>query len=140
MTNVSDEQLKELIKNAKTVAIVGASNKPERASNGIMKFLMKNGYQCIPVNPIEKEVLGVPTIDSLDELTFEPDIVDVFRQSAFAAEVVREACGKNAKLIWLQEGVESPEAQKIAAVSGIPYVEDKCIFKEYLRLGLVSEK
>ena len=140
MTNVSDDQLKSLIKNAKTVAIVGASNKPERASNGIMKFLMKNGYTCIPVNPIEKEVLGIPTVDCVEELDFEPDIVDIFRQSAFAAEVVREAAGKNAKLIWLQEGVESEEAKKIAAYANIPYVEDECIFKEYLRLGLAGEQ
>lgn len=138
MTNLTDDQLRELLKNAKTVAIVGASNKPERASNGIMKFLMKNGYECIPVNPIEKEVLGIPTIDSLDELTFEPDIVDIFRQSAFAAEVVREACGRNAKLIWLQEGVHSDEARKIADYAGIPYIEDECIFKEFLRLGLAA--
>ncbi|MCD8554812.1 CoA-binding protein [Seleniivibrio sp.] len=139
MTNLTDEQLKELISNAKTVAIVGASNKPERASNGIMKFLMKNGYKCVPVNPIEKEVLGIPTVDCVEELDFEPDIVDIFRQSAFAAEVVREAAGKNAKLIWLQEGVESEEAKKIAAYANIPYVEDECIFKEYLRLGLAGK-
>lgn len=139
MTNLTDEQLKKLIKNAKTVAIVGASNKPERASNGIMKFLMKNGYDCTPVNPIEKEVLGIQTVDCVEELTFEPDIVDIFRQSAFAAEVVREACGKNAKLIWLQEGVQSEEAKRIADYAGIPYVEDECIFKEYLRLGLAGE-
>lgn len=139
MTNLTDEQLKELLKNAKTVAIVGASNKPERASNGIMKFLMKNGYDVTPVNPIEKEVMGVPAVDSVEDLTFEPDIVDVFRQSAFAAEIARAAAGKNAKLIWLQEGVESKEAEQIARVAEIPYVENRCIFKEYLRLGLSGE-
>jgi predicted CoA-binding protein len=138
MTNLSDDKLKELLSNAKTVAIVGASNKPERASNGIMKFLMKNGYECIPVNPIEKEVLGVPTYDSVEELPFEPDIVDVFRQSAFAPEIVRAAAGRNAKMIWLQEGVSSDEAAKIASYAEIPYVEDKCIFKEFLRLGLAK--
>lgn len=139
MQNLSDDKLKELLKNAKTVVIVGASNKPERASNGIMKFLMKNGYDVTPVNPIEKEVLGVPTYDSVEDVPFEPDIVDVFRQSAFAAEIVRAAAGKNAKLIWLQEGVESVEAAQIANVSEIPFVQDKCIFKEYLRLGLAGD-
>lgn len=139
MTNISDEQLKELLQNAKTVAIVGASNKPERASNGIMKFLMKNGYDCTPVTPIEKEVLGIETVDDIESLPFEPDIVDVFRQSAFAPEIVRAAIGRNAKLIWLQEGVESKEAMQMAKISGVPYVENKCIFKEYLRLGLNGE-
>jgi len=139
MQNLSDDKLKELLKNAKTVVIVGASNKPERASNGIMKFLMKNGYDVTPVNPIEKEVLGVPTYDSVEDVPFEPDIVDVFRQSAFAAEIVRAAASKNAKLIWLQEGVESVEGAQIANVTGIPYVQDKCLFKEYFRLGLAGE-
>jgi len=136
MRNLSDEKLIELLKNAKTIAIVGASNKTERASNRIMKFLMKNGYDVTPVNPIEKEVLGVPTVDTVEDLSFEPDIVDVFRQSIYAPEIVRAAIGKGAKLIWLQEGVESKEAAQMANVSEVPYVEDKCIFKEYLRLGL----
>lgn len=136
MQNVSDDKKIELLKNAKTIAVVGASNKPERASHGIMKFLMSKGYDVTPVNPIEKEVLGVPTYDSVEELPFEPDVVDVFRQSAFAPEIVRAAAGKNAKLIWLQEGVESIEAAQIANVAEIPYVEDTCIYKEFLRLGL----
>jgi predicted CoA-binding protein len=139
MDILNDDKLRELLKNAKTIAIVGASNKPERASNGIMKFLMKNGYDCTPVTPIEKEVLGIKTYDTIEELPFEPDIVDVFRQSAFAPEIVRAAIGRNAKLIWLQEGVESKEAEQMARISGVPYVEDKCIFKEYLRLGLAGD-
>jgi len=138
MTNLTDEKMKELLINAKSVAIVGASNKPERASNGIMKFLMKNGYDCTPINPIEKEVLGVQTYDSVEELPFEPDIVNVFRQSAFAPEIVRAAAGRNAKFIWLQEGVISDEAAKIASYAEIPYVEDKCIFKEFLRLQIAK--
>jgi len=137
MQNLTDEKITELIKNAKKVVIVGASNKEDRASNGIMKFLMKNGYDCYPVNPVEKEVLGVKTYDSVADLDFEPDIVDVFRRSDFAAEVVREAVGKNAKFIWLQEEVKSLEASKIAEQAGIPYIEDKCIFKEMMRLGLM---
>jgi len=139
MTNLTDTELKQLIKDAKKIVIVGASNKPERASNGIMKFLMKQGYECTPVNPIEKEVLGVPTYDSVEDVPFEPDIVDVFRQSSFAPEIARAAAGKKAKLIWLQEGVSSVEAKQIATIAEIPYVEDKCIYKEYLRLGLLSD-
>ena len=139
MQNLSDEKLTQLLKDAKTVVIVGASNKPERASNGIMKFLMKNGYDVTPVTPIEKEVLGIPAYDTIEELPFEPDIVDVFRQSAFAGEIVRSAVGRNAKLIWLQEGVESIEGAQIANISEVPYIEDKCIFKEYLRLGLAGD-
>lgn len=136
MTNLTDDQLKSLLTDAKTVVIVGASNKPERASNGIMKFLMKNGYTVYPVNPLEKEVLGVPTYDSVAEVPVQPDIVDVFRQSAFAAEVVREAVLKGAGLVWLQEGVVSSEGEQIAKQADVPFIMDKCIFKEYLRLAI----
>jgi len=136
MTILTDEQLKEILTNAKSVVIVGASNKPERASHEIMKFLMSKGYDVTPVNPIEKEVLGVPTYDSVEDVPFVPDIVDIFRQSAFAADIVRAAVGKGAKMVWLQEGVESVEAAQIARVSEIPYVEDECIYKEYVRLGV----
>ncbi|WP_265822318.1 CoA-binding protein [Geovibrio ferrireducens] len=136
MTNLTDDQLKSLLTDAKTVVIVGASNKPERASNGIMKFLMKNGYTVYPVNPLEKEVLGVPTYDSVAEVPVQPDIVDVFRQSAFAAEVVREAVLKGAGLVWLQEDVISSEAEQIAKQADVPFIMDKCIFKEYLRLAI----
>ncbi|PLX69417.1 MAG: CoA-binding protein [Denitrovibrio sp.] len=136
MQNLSDEQLIKLFKDSKTIAVVGASNKPERASNHIMKFLMEQGYDVTPVTPIEKEVLGKKTYDSVDELPFEPDIVDVFRQSAFAPEIVREAIGKNAKLVWLQETVVSKESAQMANISDVAYIEDKCILKEYKRLGL----
>ena len=136
MTNLTDEQLKSLLTDAKTVVIVGASNKPERASNGIMKFLIKNGYTVYPVNPIEKEVLGIPTYDSVSDVPVQPDIVDVFRKSDAATEIVREAVGKGAGLIWLQEEVISDEGKKIAEYAQTPFVMDKCIFKEFLRLGI----
>ncbi len=100
MQNITDEQLIQIFKDAKKIVVVGASNKPNRASNAIMKFLMKNGYDVTPpVNPpIEKEVLGIPTYDTVEELPpFEPDIVDVFRQSAFAPEIVRAAIGKKSQ-------------------------------------------
>ncbi|QAR32433.1 CoA-binding protein [Geovibrio thiophilus] len=138
MTNLTDDQLKSLLTGAKTVVIVGASNKPERASNGIMKFLMKNGYTVYPVNPVEKEVLGVPTYDSVAEVPVKPDIVDVFRRSDVAAEVVREAIGREAGLIWLQEDVITEEGKRMAEYANIPFVMDRCIFKEYLRLGITG--
>ena len=137
MTNLTDQQLKTLLTEAKTVAIVGASAKPERASHGIMKFLMQNGYEVYPINPIEKEVLGIKTYDSISDLPIRPDIVDVFRHSDAAAEIVREAAGKGTNLIWLQEGVVSDEGRKMAEYAEIPFIMDRCIYKEYLRLGVM---
>ncbi|MGC8767854.1 CoA-binding protein [Calditerrivibrio sp.] len=134
----SDEYLRNVLTSAKDIVIVGASNNPERASNGIMKFLMGKGYNCYPVNPNESEVLGVKAYKSLSEVPVQPDIVDVFRKSEAAPEIVREAIKIGAKFIWLQEEVYSEEAEKIAQEHNVPIVMDRCIFKEFLRLKLVG--
>ncbi|MBC7196578.1 MAG: CoA-binding protein [Deferribacterales bacterium] len=138
MNNITDDFLKEFLKNAKDIVIVGASNKPERASNGIMKFLMGKGYNCYPVNPTEDEVLGVKAYKSIKDVPVTPDLVDVFRKSEACPEIVREAVEKGAKFIWLQEEVYSEEAKKIADENNIPIIMDKCIFKEFLRLKMVG--
>lgn len=133
----SDDKMREVLKNAKTIAIVGASAKEDRASNGIMKFLIGKGYTVYPVNPVEKEILGVPVLKSLADLPVQPDIVDVFRKSDAAPEIVRESIKAGAKFIWLQEEVESEEAAAIAAEAGVPIVMNHCIFKEFLRLQML---
>jgi len=134
----SDEYLKEVLLNAKDIVIVGASNNPERASNGIMKFLMGKGYNCYPVNPNENEVLGVKAYKTLSDVPVKPDIVDVFRKSEAAPEIVKEAIKIGAKFIWLQEDVYSEEAEWIANEHNVPIVMNKCIFKEFLRLKLIQ--
>ncbi|MDY6822045.1 MAG: CoA-binding protein [Deferribacterota bacterium] len=139
MNEINDEFITNMLLNSKIVAIVGASNKPERASNGIMKFLLKNGYNCIPINPNEDEVLGVKAYKCLLDLDVRPDIVDVFRRSEETPNIVKEAALKKAKLIWLQEGIYSEEAKEIADKASIPIIMDKCLFKEYLRL-IISKK
>ncbi len=131
---MNDKELKEFLENMKDVVIVGASNKVERASNGIMKYLMKNGYKCYPVNPMEETVLGEKCYKSVLDVPVEPDLVDVFRKSEATPPIVKEAVEKNAKFIWLQEEVSSAESRKIAEDAGIPYIENKCLFKEMLRL------
>ncbi|BAI81131.1 conserved hypothetical protein [Deferribacter desulfuricans SSM1] len=136
---ITDDFLKKFLQEAKNIVIVGASNNPERASNGIMKFLMKKGYNCYPVNPNEEEVLGVKAYKSISDVPVTPDIVDVFRRSEFAPEIVKEAIKKGAKFIWLQEEVYSEEAKRLADEAGIPIVMDKCIFKEFMRLGMYAD-
>lgn len=134
INNIDDEFIRESLKNAKTIAIIGASNKPDRASNGIMKFLMKNGYNCIPINPNEEYVLGQKSYKNILEVPIMPDIVDIFRKPEDVPSIVKDVVAKGTKLIWLQEGIYSAEAKKLAAESNIPIIMDKCIFKEYLRL------
>ena len=115
-----------ILRDAKTIAIVGASPSPERESNGVMRYLMSAGYRCIPVNPACGEVLGVPTVSSLAEIEEPIDLVDVFRRPEHCAAHAREAVAAGAKALWLQLGIVSPEARAIAEAAGLPYVENAC--------------
>jgi len=138
MTQITDDFLRDFLKNAKNIVIVGASNKPERASNGIMKFLMGKGYNCYPVNPTEDEILGVKAYKSVKDVPVTPDLVDVFRKSEACPEIAKESVEKGAKFIWLQEEVYSEEAKRIADEHNVPIIMDKCIYKEFLRLKMVG--
>lgn len=131
---MNDNELKLFLEGMQHVVIVGASNKEDRASNGIMKYLMKNGYTCYPVNPMESEVLGEKAYQSIADVPVVPDLVDVFRKSDATPPIVKASVEKGAKFIWLQEEVVSAESKALADNAGIPYIEDKCIFKEMLRL------
>jgi len=95
-------------------------------------------YNCYPVNPNENEVLGVKAYKTLSDVPVKPDIVDVFRKSEAAPEIVKEAIKIGAKFIWLQEEVYSEEAERIANEHNVPIVMNKCIFKEFLRLKLIQ--
>lgn len=137
MAEFTDDYLKGVLKSAKNIVVAGASNKEDRASNGVMKFLMGKGYSCYPVNPVEEEVLGVKCYNSISEVPVIPDIVDVFRKSEATPEIVSESIKKGAKFIWLQEDVYSEEAKRIADLANVPIVMNRCIFKEFLRLKLL---
>jgi len=135
---ITDDFLYKTIKEAKNIAIVGASTNPERASHGIMKFLQKNGYKCFPVNPKEDEILGEKVYRNLSDIPEHIDIVDIFRRSEAVPPIVEEAVAIKAGFIWLQEHVYSEEAREIAERNNIPIVMDVCIFKEILRLKVLN--
>ena len=117
----------EILRETKTIAVVGASPNPNRPSHGVMRYLMQAGYRCIPVRPRDcDEVLGVPCVASLAEIEEPIDLVDVFRRPEFCAGVAREAAAVGAKALWLQLGIVSPEARIVARDSGMEYVEDAC--------------
>ena len=118
---------REILAGTKTIALVGASPKVERPSHGVMRYLLDAGYRVIPVRPRDcDEVLGVPCVASLAEIEEPIDLVDVFRRSEHAPEVAREAVAARAKAVWLQSGIRSPEARRIAEDAGLDYVEDEC--------------
>jgi predicted CoA-binding protein len=126
----------EILREARTIAVVGASPRPSRPSNGVMEYLLAQGYRVIPVRPRDcDEVLGIPVVASLAEIEEPVDLVDVFRRSEFCADVAREAVAAGAKALWLQLGVVSREARAIAAEAGLDYVEDECTAIVHRLLG-----
>jgi predicted CoA-binding protein len=117
----------EILRDARTIALVGASPKPDRPSHGVMRYLLAQGYDVIPVRPAGcDEVLGVPCAASLAEIDRPIDLVDVFRRADACAEVAREAVAAGARALWLQLGIRSVEARAIAEGAGLDYVEDAC--------------
>jgi predicted CoA-binding protein len=116
----------EILASSTTIALVGASPRPNRPSNNVMGYLLQEGYRVIPVRPGGGEVLGIPCVESLAEIEEPIDLVDVFRRAEFCADVAREAVAAGAKALWLQSGIVSPEARTIAEEAGLDYVEDTC--------------
>ena len=117
----------EILRDARTIAVVGASPKPWRPSHDVMRYLLEQGYRVIPVRPRDcDEVLGVPCVASLAEIEEPIDLVDVFRRPDAAPDVAREAVAAGAKALWLQLGISSGEARRIAAEAGLDYVENAC--------------
>jgi predicted CoA-binding protein len=131
-----DDALRGILTDAKTIAMVGASNNPDRASHGIMKQLLAAGYRVIPVNPKESEVLGQRAVASLTDIEEPVDIVDVFRKSEDTPPIADEAAKIGAKTLWLQLGVASEETAARALKAGLGIVMDTCIGATHARLRI----
>ena len=133
--DASEEDLAVLniLKEFKTIAVVGCSREEGKASHDVPRYLQKAGYRIIPVNPFAEEILGEKAYAKLSDIKEEVDIVEVFRPSAEAAEIAREAVSINAKALWLQEGIVSDAAKDIAERNGLLFVMDRCMFKEHFR-------
>jgi predicted CoA-binding protein len=116
----------EILRSARTIAVVGASPDPSRTSHGVMRYLQRAGYRCIPVNPNADEVLGERCYPSLADVPEPIDLVDVFRRTEYCAGVAREAAATGAPALWLQLGLRSAEARDVAEEAGMEYVEDAC--------------
>jgi len=127
MANPSNDELKALLTDSTTIAIVGASANPDKASHGIMKKLKSVGYRVIPVNPRETDVLGERSYPSLVDVPDRIDIVDVFRRAEDAPQIADEAVTIGAKALWLQTGIVSDEAAARAHKGGLTVVMDACI-------------
>ena len=126
-SNPSPEEFKQILQNAKTIAVVGLSDNENRESYAVSKEMQRRGYRIIPVNPNVKEVLGEKAYASLTDIKESIDIIDVFRRSEALKEVVEEAVQTTAKVIWAQQGVYDEEAAKISEQHGKTMVMDRCI-------------
>jgi predicted CoA-binding protein len=132
--NPDDARIRQILGGMKRVAVVGISNKEDRASHGIAKFLISHGFEVFGVNPALKEALGRPVFASLAEVPGPIDVVDVFRRSEAVPAIADEAIAVGAKTLWLQEGVVHEEAALRARAAGLEVVMDRCIYQEWLRL------
>jgi uncharacterized protein len=133
---VTDDDLRQLLLDAKTIAVVGLSANPDRPSNQVAWYLHHQGYRLFGVNPKcpVPEVFGVPLFPSLDQVPEPIDIVDVFRRAEHTPDVARAAVAASAGALWLQLGIANPEARAIATDAGLTYVEDLCLKVEHARL------
>ena len=134
-----DEDIAQLLTEARTIALVGASDRPDRASHGVMKFLLAQGYQVTPVNPVlaGQDLLGKTVVGTLAEAG-PVDLIDIFRNSEAAGPIVDEAIKLGAKAVWMQLGVINPEAAARAEAAGLKVVMDHCPKIEIPRLGIAK--
>ena len=133
---MNDDAIRQLLLDAKVIAVVGLSANPDRASNQVAWYLHHQGYRLFGINPAcpESEVFGgVPMLASLDEVPEPIDIVDVFRRPEYTPDVARDAVAAGARALWLQLGIRSDEARAIAVEGGLRYVEDRCLKVEHAR-------
>ena len=138
--NPPTEEIAEVLKTSKTIALVGASDKPERDSYQVMKYLLENGYQVIPVNPSKGEILGKKCYPSLADIPgdIEIDVVDIFRKPEALAAVVDEALARGTKAIWMQLGLAHNAAAEKARARGVRVVMNKCMKIEHKRLSFIK--
>ena len=125
--------IKEILSKYKSIAMIGVSNDPTKASTIVMKYMQKYGFKVFPVNPKAKgqKILGEEVYEKITDIKDSIDIVDVFRPSKEALDIAKDTVSIKAKVLWLQLGIKSEEAKKIVEENKIEYVEDKCTKMEY---------
>jgi uncharacterized protein len=125
----SDAELRSILGDARTIAVVGLSSKPDRHSNEVATFLQGRGYRIVPVNPNETEVLGERAYPTLPDIPpeIEIDVVDVFRRAEDTPPVAEQAVARGAKVLWLQDGIVNDDARRIAETAGLTVIMGVCI-------------
>jgi predicted CoA-binding protein len=136
LINASRDEVRNLLQAARTIAIVGLSDQPNRPSYGVARYLQQNGYRIIPINPNIQEVLGEKAYPELQAAPRPIDIVDIFRRPDAVPEIVADAIAIGAKAVWMQEGIVHNAAAEQAQAAGLTVVMNKCLMKEHHAAGL----
>ena len=134
MAITDEDELKRIYADTKTIAVVGASASEEKAAHTIPRYLQREGYRIIPVNPRGGEILGEKVYEKLADVPESIDVVEVFRPSEETPEVAEAAVAAGTKVLWLQEGISSDEAERIASEGGLEVVMDRCMGATHHRL------
>ncbi len=129
-----DDQVRRILESARTIAVVGLSSDPTRPSHDVASYLQSCGYQIVPVNPNETEVLGESAVPSLRSITIPVDVVCVFRRPSEVAPHAAEAIAIGAKVLWMQDGVIDPVSARRAHEAGLEVVMDRCMLRDHSRL------
>jgi predicted CoA-binding protein len=132
--NATQQEISDILKKYKTVAVIGMSKNPEKDAYRIPEYLMKNGYQIIPVNPSADEILGQKSYKRLADVPGDIDIVDVFRPSEDVPNYLQDVIQKKPKVFWEQLGIHNPEAEEKIASAGIKVVYDRCMLQEHQKI------
>jgi hypothetical protein len=133
--NATSEEVRQILTTAKTVAVVGLSDKPDRDSHRVAAYLQRAGYRVIPVNPAVSEVLGEKAYASVRDVPEKIDVVDVFRRADAVPAIVDDAIAVGAKAVWMQDGIVHNEAADKARAAGLKVVMSKCMLREHTRLS-----
>jgi uncharacterized protein len=136
----TDDLVEELLSTYDTITVVGASNAPYKAAHTVPAHMQRHGWRIVPVNPHERTILGEPVYATLAEVPESLGLVDLFRPSEDCAGFARQAVASGAKALWLQLGIRSTEARRIAEEAGLRYVEDRCLVIEQRRLGISAPR
>jgi len=125
--------IKEILEKYKTIAVVGLSSHPWRASFSVSRYMQSAGYRIIPVNPLETEVLGEKAYPTLDDIPEPFDIVDIFRRPEYVPDIVEAAIRRGARVIWMQLGVVNEAAAALGRAAGLEVVMDRCILQDHMQ-------
>jgi len=135
-TNITDVEKRELLFRYRVIAVVGLSDSPWKPSQGVAEYMQDAGYRIVPVNPnrIGKTILGEMVYETLADIPFPVEIVDVFRPALVTPKIAEQAVAMGAKVLWLQQGIINEEAARIARDGGLIVVMDRCIATDHARV------